>query len=96
MKKTVITTTAFLFLLALLASGGCEVHSHSCPRSMVETVVHDHEYGYEEYCYDSDYPYEYCCVYYDYYSNHEVCEATECIDYNTDIWYYEGEECWYD
>ena len=49
---------------------------------------------YCDYCYEM--PFDFCCAYYEYYGYHEVCKMTECLDYYTDEWYYQGEECWYE
>ena len=101
MKKCIV------FVFSLLFLSGCEIHHAPSgkpvfvmktepPVVVMETqeeiiyVQHD----YQDYCYEL--PYDFCCAYYDHYSFGEVCKMTECLDYHTDEWYWQSEECWYE
>ncbi len=107
MKRAITTITTLLFLLTLM---GCEVHTYpgrgygsskwqtSSSSYHTSTVkLGGHQTYNNDYCYEL--PFDYCCAYYEYtyeYSGLLVCKVTECYDYHTYEWYYEGEECWYE
>ena len=90
----------------MLTLVGCEMHTYpgkgygsnkwqtsSSSYHNSTLVLGSYSMHHKDYCYDL--PFDYCCAYYDYYGK-EVCKTTECYDYNTYEWYYEGEECWYE
>lgn len=86
-----------VFAISLFLLSGCEIRHAPTgkPVFVVEagTSVVVGKNKHTDYCYDSDY--DYCCVYYENYANYEVCKTTECLDYHTDEWYFESEQCWY-
>ena len=99
MSRAITIITTLLFLLTLM---GCEVHTYpgrgySSKWHNSTYTVATHSVQHKDYCYEL--PFDYCCAYHDYsFKNNYilVCKVTECYDYNTYEWYYEGEECWYE
>ena len=108
-RAITITTILFLLLVLVTGTGGCEFHSYPheevyfpAPTHSIVIAYDDYyydDYYYDDYCYEL--PFDYCCAYYEYYdrpftNSYEVCKITDCMDYHTNEWYFEGEECWHE